>query len=67
MRSIFIASLFLITGCSTTGTFWEDAHAFFDGMSGMSDNFIATHGEQYRIVDGKVYKGSATKYLESKK
>ena len=51
----------------------EDSYGLWDFLndiasvsSSSTDRFIATHGEQYRIENGRVYNGTARKYLESK-
>ena len=48
--------------------FFEALGHIVEGMTAnnSADRFIATHGEQFRIENGRVYNGSGRKYLESK-
>ncbi|WKW35105.1 hypothetical protein [Phage DSL-LC06] len=72
MKKLLIAALLVSTSAFAEDNLEKKDISFFQGLTmvieGLGNDpnrFIATHGEQYRIKDGKVYNSTARKYLES--
>ena len=68
-------SIIAIALLASTSVYAEekDSYGLWDFMLDLSEissantnKFIATHGEQYRIKDNKIYNGSARQYEISK-